>query len=85
MLDKTCERCDGNGTIVERRDARLEELSDAQVKTLLHADIYRESGGDEGRKQQQKAKRMQKQAQSGAQPSGTPTNVAGRSALNRTP
>lgn len=83
VLTKTCERCDGAGEIVEQRDARLEELSDAQVKTLLHADIYRETGGEEARKQQQRAKRMQRQTDSG--PTPRPTNKAGRGALNRGP
>jgi len=85
VLTKTCEKCDGDGAIQTVRDARLEDLNDAQVKTLLHADIYRETGGEEAQEQQQRAKRMQKSG-SGGQPQARPTNQDGRSALsNRTP
>lgn len=79
VLTKTCERCDGDGEIHDVRELRLDELSDAQVKTLLHADIYRESGGEEAKKQQKKAQRMKRRGSGGPTPS--PTNKAGRSAL----
>jgi len=52
------------------------------VKTLLHADMYRESGGEEGRKEQQRAKRMQRHTGSGQnKPQPRPTNKTGRQAL----
>jgi hypothetical protein len=87
VLTKLCERCDGDGIIEEKREATLDELSDAQVKTLLHADIYRESGGEEAKKQQRKARKMQSRGAGGPsqQPQPRPTNYAGRSALSNNP
>lgn len=84
VLTKTCEKCDGSGDIENVRELRLEELSDAQVKALLHADVYRESGGEEAQKEAQRAKRMQR-SQSSSRPNARPTNKAGRSALGSGP
>jgi len=47
------------------------------VKTLLHADIYRETGGEEAQEKQREAERMQQQARSGqlsgSRPTGSPS------------
>lgn len=84
MLTKTCERCDGNGQIEIVRDARLGELSDAQVKALVHADMFRETGGEEAQKQHEKAQRMQSRGAGGPSntPTPRPTNKSGKQALS---
>lgn len=58
-LTKTCENCHGEGSVTTVRDARLNELSDAQIQSLTQADLYRETGGEE---QQEKMERMEQQA-----------------------
>lgn len=87
MLTKMCERCDGDGEIHIVRDARIEELSDAQVKTLLHADMYRESGGEEAQeKQKQQSRKMKRRGAGGPRDRGDiqarPTNKTGQRALS---
>jgi len=70
VLSKTCENCHGDGEIRNVRDATIDDLTDAQTKLLLHADIYRESGGEEAK---QEAQQMQQQAH-GAQHGQIPNN-----------
>lgn len=64
-MTKTCERCDGSGEIQETRPARMDELSDMQVKTLLYADLYRESGGEEAEERQKELRKMQQRGAGG--------------------
>jgi len=70
VLEKTCEKCHGDGELAQTRQKRLDELSDAETKFLLHADIYRENGG----RDPEEVEREMKQAKSGANvPSAGPS------------
>lgn len=77
-LTKTCENCNGVGTIREKREKYLDELTDAQAKTLLFADIYRESGDEETREELEQQKKRAQQQQGSGGPSPRPTNVSAR-------
>lgn len=67
VLTKTCETCDGTGTVTETRGRFIDELTTNQVNTLVQSDIYRtklENGADE--ESQRKMERQQNQMQGGA-------------------
>lgn len=72
LLTKTCEECNGAGELRYYRDATMRDLTDAQIKVLTEADIYRESGG-----QTEEDIKQQKRQMSNPGMSGGPTPAGG--------
>lgn len=72
----TCPDCGGNGEIETERERRLDELHDNQIQALFEADMYREVGDEEQRKETQQMRNKTRQmANSGPSGMGGPSQV----------
>lgn len=73
-LTKTCELCHGSGEVEEVREARLDDLSDRQIKTLIHSDVFKETGG----KDQSEIEQMTRQNHTTGSTPNVPVNPSPR-------
>lgn len=64
-LDRQCQQCEGTGTVVEKRDARLDELDDVQFRFLLEATRVKNGTDDKSQSQREL------QQKSGMSPAGS--------------
>lgn len=62
-IDPTCQKCSGSGSVVERREARMDDLSDIQFRFLLEAMRVMNGTDDESQSQQQNQEELERKAQ----------------------